>query len=334
MMPKEAFFLPVQPFPVGFRITVGVDEYVLRTQFREIISTYDESLPEGRLETGTHPITDLRVVEGSPTFLVSSTFTGYTGAAGDGSGMRDSVDDDPASVWGTAGVTGGTITADLGEVKDSVERVELRPIPQTFDNWGAANLNGSTLETSVDGATWTSKGTIAGCMEETYRAFSVREVCRYIRLSNPGWLAVADFRVFLEELIIQPPLNPDTSDMHQGLMSTWVLSIGDHDDVPLIMGVPLTTGLDLVWQYPDLELGFNLVVQCRDRRTTPTYDSLGVRDSLILVREKPTYGFQSLISQTVTALPVPPPPMAVPFSRSLAGLPKRPVYPLVRVPPL
>jgi hypothetical protein len=331
-MPKEAFFLPVQPFPVGFRITIGETECVLRTQFREVIPTFDDSLPEGGLETGTPPITELNIVEASPTFLVSSTFTGYTGAAGDGSGMRDSVDDDPASVWAAAGVTGGTITADLGEVKDTVDRVEVRPIPQEFDDWGEANLNGSALETSIDGLTWTSKGTIQGCVEGAYRTFTIREVCRYVRLRKAGWLAVADFRVFLEELIVQPPLTPDLYDFRQGLMSTWLLSIWDHTDVPMVMGIPLTTGLDLMWQYPDLELGFNLIVQCRDGRTTPTYDSLGVRDSLILVREKPIYGFEGLIPYAATPLPVPPLPMAIPFLRGPSSLPKRPVYPLVRVP--
>lgn len=64
----------------------------------------------------------------------------------------------------------------------------------------------------------------------------------------------------------------------------WILDIDDgHTGEPMVHGIPLVTGLDLMWQYNYLDQNFHLIMQCADGRTTPTAQSLGVEDKLIMV---------------------------------------------------
>ena len=65
----------------------------------------------------------------------------------------------------------------------------------------------------------------------------------------------------------------------------WLLDIFGVDQQPQARGLPLVAGLDLLYQFNHLALGFALVVLCLDGRTTPTYESLGVEDRLVLVME-------------------------------------------------
>jgi hypothetical protein len=63
----------------------------------------------------------------------------------------------------------------------------------------------------------------------------------------------------------------------------WVLDILNANENPLIMGIALVSGLDLMWQYHHMALDFSLVMSCRENRGTPTYESLGSQDELLLV---------------------------------------------------
>ena len=61
----------------------------------------------------------------------------------------------------------------------------------------------------------------------------------------------------------------------------WLLDIGDANGVPLVAGMPLVTGADLLAQFPDLGFGGKLfVVSDGDPSAVPTFEDLGVTSRL------------------------------------------------------
>ena len=61
----------------------------------------------------------------------------------------------------------------------------------------------------------------------------------------------------------------------------WLLDIGDSNGNPLVAGIPLVTGADLLAQFPDLGFGGKLfVLSDGDPGAVPTYDDLGVTSHL------------------------------------------------------
>lgn len=69
--------------------------------------------------------------------------------------------------------------------------------------------------------------------------------------------------------------------------SYWVLDMADEDRVPLLTGVPLVTGLDLLEQYSYLGIGGSLIVQTDfDADAVPTFENLGVTGRLYFVVEE------------------------------------------------
>lgn len=60
----------------------------------------------------------------------------------------------------------------------------------------------------------------------------------------------------------------------------WVLDIADGSDVPLVQGIPLITGADLLAQYAYLGFGGGLVVTTDDGVGVPTFEGLGVSGHL------------------------------------------------------
>lgn len=56
----------------------------------------------------------------------------------------------------------------------------------------------------------------------------------------------------------------------------WILDIADFNNVPLVQGIPLVTGINLLSQYEHLGIGGALVVQTDSNpHAVPTYESLG-----------------------------------------------------------
>jgi len=56
----------------------------------------------------------------------------------------------------------------------------------------------------------------------------------------------------------------------------WILDIADISDVPIVCGIPLVTGTDLLAQYGYLGFGGQLFVQSdSDPDATPTFQNLG-----------------------------------------------------------
>jgi hypothetical protein len=64
----------------------------------------------------------------------------------------------------------------------------------------------------------------------------------------------------------------------------WHLDINDEVGVPLLLGVPLVPGYDLLRQYRHLDFGGALIVQADyDIYATPTFEDLGITARLYFV---------------------------------------------------
>lgn len=56
----------------------------------------------------------------------------------------------------------------------------------------------------------------------------------------------------------------------------WIMDIGDQSNNPLVQGIPLITGADLLAQLEYIGIGGNMIVQTdNDPTAVPTFDSLG-----------------------------------------------------------
>jgi hypothetical protein len=73
-----------------------------------------------------------------------------------------------------------------------------------------------------------------------------------------------------------------TTQYRDAVESGWLLDVADVELGAYIQGIPLVTGLDLLWQYRYFEFGFGLFLLTADGRETPTYESLGVTDRLMV----------------------------------------------------
>lgn len=61
----------------------------------------------------------------------------------------------------------------------------------------------------------------------------------------------------------------------------WMMDIGDENNAPILQGVPLVTGADLLAQYTYLGFPGTLIVQTdHDVNAVPTFDNLGVNSHL------------------------------------------------------
>ena len=66
----------------------------------------------------------------------------------------------------------------------------------------------------------------------------------------------------------------------------WVVDIADDQGNPIIQGIPLITGADLLEQYAYLGLGGSLIVQTdHDVDAVPTYANLGQTSHLYFVTD-------------------------------------------------
>lgn len=69
----------------------------------------------------------------------------------------------------------------------------------------------------------------------------------------------------------------------------WVLDIADSNDEPLVAGIPLVTGADLLAQYEYLNFGGQLLVQTDyDAFAVPQYGNLGTQSHLYFFVEDGT----------------------------------------------
>lgn len=67
----------------------------------------------------------------------------------------------------------------------------------------------------------------------------------------------------------------------------WVLDIADTDGVPILQGLPLVTGADLLAQYAYLGIRGGLIVTVDDGIGVPTFAGLGVQGHLYFIVPAP-----------------------------------------------
>lgn len=66
----------------------------------------------------------------------------------------------------------------------------------------------------------------------------------------------------------------------------WVLDLATNDGAPIVQGIPIVTGADLLEQYEYLGLGGRLEVQTdHDVDALPTYENLGQASHLYFVTD-------------------------------------------------
>lgn len=98
---------------------------------------------------------------------------------------------------------------------------------------------------------------------------------------------------------VELPLTPDSQSLsvqlqgvtyqltvtwREALGGGWVLDLADENSVPIVAGLPLVTGSDLLAQHGHLGLGFELRVQTdHDPDAVPTFDNLGVLSHIYAV---------------------------------------------------
>lgn len=70
------------------------------------------------------------------------------------------------------------------------------------------------------------------------------------------------------------------------ILEVWVMDLLNADRTPLLNGVPLITGLDLLAQYKYLGIQGSLIVQSgADNDALPTFENLGDTSHLFFVTE-------------------------------------------------
>lgn len=66
--------------------------------------------------------------------------------------------------------------------------------------------------------------------------------------------------------------------------ATWVINIADASGNPIVSGIPMVTGADLLEQYGYLNFGFQLVAQTDNSPdSVPTFDNIGTASHLYAI---------------------------------------------------
>lgn len=69
-----------------------------------------------------------------------------------------------------------------------------------------------------------------------------------------------------------------------GAMSAWVMDLDTPEEVPVLHGVPIVTGTDLLGQYEYLGIGGQLRAQTLgDLESIPTFENLGTNGVLFFI---------------------------------------------------
>lgn len=66
--------------------------------------------------------------------------------------------------------------------------------------------------------------------------------------------------------------------------ASWIIDIADASGNPIVSGIPMVTGSDLLEQYSYLGFGYQLVCQTdNDPNAVPTFDNLGTTGHLYAI---------------------------------------------------
>lgn len=71
---------------------------------------------------------------------------------------------------------------------------------------------------------------------------------------------------------------------YNGISEVWMLDIASQDGVPILQGLPIVTGCDMLEQYGYLNFGGQLIAQTdHDTTSAPTLTNLGITGHLYFV---------------------------------------------------
>lgn len=66
----------------------------------------------------------------------------------------------------------------------------------------------------------------------------------------------------------------------------WVFDLGDNVGAPILQGIPIITGADLLGQYRHMQLGGSIIAQTDySPNSVPTFDNLGVLGRVYFIVE-------------------------------------------------
>lgn len=99
-------------------------------------------------------------------------------------------------------------------------------------------------------------------------------------------------------MLSEIPLTPDNQQFNIVINNTtwgmkiiwretcWIMDLMNSRNEPIIYGIPLVTGANLLAQYAPHKFGFALIVLCDDpAQTLPTKTDLGIASHLYIVSE-------------------------------------------------
>lgn len=148
----------------------------------------------GFLRIGTNAslqATSYTEVNGSPGFS--------GGISGDGSGMRDGLDNSSGTCWGSNSTATSSLTAVLSS-NMTLDHVVLRPTPATTGGWGAVYLNGAKLYyRPTGGGSWTFVTDITGAVDGSDLTFDLGGVTGAevkVERTDSQYLGMSEFRVY------------------------------------------------------------------------------------------------------------------------------------------
>lgn len=95
-----------------------------------------------------------------------------------------------------------------------------------------------------------------------------------VPLTNTPQKVVVDLAGVAYQLLVQ----------WNGASACWILDINNQDGTPILQGVPLVTGVNLLDQFDYLDIGGALYAQTDgDVNVVPTFDNLGTEGHLYFV---------------------------------------------------
>lgn len=136
------------------------------------------------------------LVELTPTFTVSSTFSGTSAA---GNSLRDG--NTTTTYWGSNNETNPYASVDL-TIPRTIDRIDIACAPSA-GTWGPSFTNGALIQYSSNGSSWTTALTVSGLTEDgggtpQVASFSIGGIsARYWRITKTGtaFLGVSEFRI-------------------------------------------------------------------------------------------------------------------------------------------
>ena len=157
----------------------------------QVVYTYDKAGNRTSVGNGVDP------GELLPTgYSESSVMAGTSAPAG--AALRDGAFDTRGSIAATGSQNDAWIQMNLGSVVN-VARVKLAPANDAGLALGPATTNGSVLEYSADGATWTMVSPVTTAVQGIYRTYGLNgALAQFIRVrrAGPGQLALGDLRAY------------------------------------------------------------------------------------------------------------------------------------------